>query len=486
MSEFVKIRVDAVDALVEEASRSTKDYIYKLLSYEVSRDEYRNGEYIKHPPDVYSFFDYAEGTFPAGFSSAVCGGLKKRGCELLVDKVKPPLPLGDEYPSVSGFVDHPRYKYQRETVDELMRRGRMIAQLAVGAGKSLTAVYATLRLGRPTLFLTTRELLMRQMKGWFERAGLEVGILGSGEWNPSAVVNCGMVQTFASYLKSADKRDEALAVLQNTEFVIGEEAHESGAATYYDVLRHCTNAHYRLALTATPFMRDEREANLRLMASFGPVGIRVDEKTLIDRGILATPKFKYVTSEYAKDVHYKSQWQTAVKRGIAENADRNRLIVAEVKKAVQHGLSVIVLVQLQKHGVLLHKALRAAGMNVDYIFGETHSLKRQTALNNIRDGRIDVLIGSTILDVGVDVPAIGMIVLAGGGKAEVGLRQRIGRGLRAKVNGPNVCYIVDFYDRFNKILARHSLMRRQIVENTPGFGENILSFGTDFDYSIFD
>ncbi|MBH8434009.1 hypothetical protein I8Q59_09430, partial [Acinetobacter baumannii] len=43
-----------------------------------------------------------------------------------------------------------------------------------------------------------------------------------------------------------------------------------------------------------------------------------------------------------------------------------------------------------------------------------------------------------LLDGGVDVPAVGLIILAGGGKAEVALRQRIGRGLRAKKFGPNV------------------------------------------------
>ena len=43
-----------------------------------------------------------------------------------------------------------------------------------------------------------------------------------------------------------------------------------------------------------------------------------------------------------------------------------------------------------------------------------------------------------ILDVGVDVPSVGCIILAGGGKAEVANRQRIGRGLRAKKLGPNI------------------------------------------------
>ena len=90
-----------------------------------------------------------------------------------------------------------------------------------------------------------------------------------------------------------------------------------------------------------------------------------------------------------------------------------------------------------------------------------------------------MLIGSTILDVGVDVPSVGMIVLAGGGKAEVATRQRIGRGLRRKKAGPNVAFIIDFADDHNMHLKSHYFERRAIVTGTPGFAEGIVA---DFDY----
>lgn len=76
---------------------------------------------------------------------------------------------------------------------------------------------------------------------------------------------------------------------------------------------------------------------------------------------------------------------------------------------------------------------------------------------------------------GVDVPAVGLIILAGGGKAEVALRQRIGRGLRAKKFGPNVAFIVDFTDQHNSTLKSHARQRLQIIRETPGFGENIVA-----------
>jgi len=98
---------------------------------------------------------------------------------------------------------------------------------------------------------------------------------------------------------------------------------------------------------------------------------------------------------------------------------------------------------------------------------------------------IQVLIGSNILDVGVDCPALGMVINAAGGKAEVNLRQRIGRGLRSKKTGPNVCFFLDFTDIHNKHLGKHSATRRGIVQATPGFDENILLDSQDFPYDLF-
>ena len=113
------------------------------------------------------------------------------------------------------------------------------------------------------------------------------------------------------------------------------------------------------------------------------------------------------------------------------------------------------------------------------IFLWRNAKERSVALNRLKNREIDVLIGSTILDVGVDVPAVGMVILAGAGKTQVAIRQRIGRGLRAKKTGANVCFIVDFNDPFNIYLSNHANLRRRIIEKTDGFNEGIVS---DFCY----
>lgn len=287
----------------------------------------------------------------------------------------------------------------------------------------------------------------------------------------------------AAFERKVARRQEMVEFLRQMIFVVLEEAHEVSGNGFYDLMNQCHNASYRLALTATPFMKDDEEANMRLMAVTGPVGIKVSEKLLIDRGILAKPHFWYCCPPRSAKVFAGTPWQRAYKFGVVEAKERNQIIVDESVKAKNYGLPVMILVQHTAHGNSLKKLLKAEGLKVDFISGNDDQKSRQAALDKLKNADLNVLIGSTILDVGVDVPAVGLVILAGGGKAEVALRQRIGRGLRAKKSGPNVCFIIDFDDRHNNHLRGHSQARRAIVEDTPGFAENI--FDQPFNYEDF-
>jgi superfamily II DNA or RNA helicase len=75
--------------------------------------------------------------------------------------------------------------------------------------------------------------------------------------------------------------------------------------------------------------------------------------------------------------------------------------------------------------------------------------------------------------------------MAGGGKAEVAYRQRIGRGLREKRKGPNICFILDFCDSHNRYLYDHYLERIRVIKETPGFSTNILKDGEDFTWHLY-
>lgn len=505
----VTIAHNAVTAKLVEVAPEIKHIVSELLSYEVNGAEYSSIFKSGRWDGRSSFFKHKTATFPAGFVRSVSAKLKRRGHNVRIIAKDLPKPLGDIRPNVNAFGYTDEYSYQPETVDKLIERGSMVAQLATGAGKSNVASIAVARIKRPTLFITTRGVLLHQMKAALEESfqyrathgepeltTAEIGVIGDGIWSPKRVT-VAMVQTLASKLKDPDpfasereqiqqKKIQAKVkeLLSKFELVILEEAHEASGDSYFNILKECVNAHYRLALTATPWMKDDAEDNMRLMACVGPIGIRVTEKELIDKGILAKPYFKFIDNPKPANVSTNTSWQRAYKLGIVENESRNTLIVEEALKMKKVGLSVITLVQHTNHGDTLNALMKKAGLRVSFIRGSSSQETRKDALNKLGSGTIDVLIGTNILDVGVDVPSVGAIILAGGGKAEVALRQRIGRGLRRKKSGPNVAYVVDFLDSWNSHTHKHAQQRKYIVENTEGFGDGVISNGCDFNWSI--
>lgn len=503
MTEIVTIASNAVHAKLHEPTRQVKLEVQRILSYRVEGAEHSTAFKSGGWDGRSSFLDFKTGVFPAGFVHFVGAHLRRKGFEVRFVAKPAPAPLGPENPKIDSFPEDPRYDYQMEVVRRLVKHKQIIAQVATGGGKSRIARLAFARINRPTLFLTTRGMLMYQMKDTFENdLGVPCSVLGDGQFghidkNGQQCIkkmSVGMVQTLISrltlpnvddvgvdaYNKAVAIKNQTINLLAKFEFVILEEAHEASGNSYFEILRHCKNAHYRLALTGTPFMKDDEEANMRLMASSGPIAIKVTEKMLIDRGILATPKFKIVNlkTKPAKLLRG-TGWQAAYRLGIVNNDERNQIIVDEVSRAARYGLTSMVLIQQKAHGELL-KELLARGVRVEFIQGENDQDERKYQLDRLGRGEIDCLIGTTILDVGVDVPAVGLIVLGGGGKAEVALRQRIGRGLRAKKFGPNIAFILDFDDPFNSHTKGHALQRFSIINETEGFGENIIK--GDFDY----
>lgn len=509
MTQIVQIISSPVVAKIDGLDHDSKTALSEAMSFIVEGHEHMSAGNWDGRSTLY---DWATGKFPAGFVPTAVAVLQQRGLQVQHLRHPLPTPLGPLPQQGASLVDNfpadPDRDYQFKTVRTLEKHGSMIARIATGGGKSRIAAMCIKRIGRLAAFVTTRKVLLFQMGEALKRAGFKVAYVGDGMWEfptthaqvmPDVVL--AMIPTLADRLRPFEpdplkmsavetqvahdrwekKNAECLALCDATELLIAEEAHEAGGNSYFEVCKAMKKAHYRLALTATPLMRDG-ESNMRLVAMFGPVRIEVSEKQLIDAGILATPIFKFVKTPVPPTLRRGTAWQKAEEIGIVNNVDRNKLACAEVIRAARFGLSSLVLIKRKTHGKIVHDMLQRFGLRGTYIFGESSTEKRQDALDKLSSGFYDYIIGSTILDVGVDVPSIGLLVLLGGGKAEVTLRQRIGRGLRQKKGVPNFAFIVDFEDACNKHLIKHAKQRRAIIEDTDGFREGILRGKADFDY----
>lgn len=523
----VQLAHNCVTAKIMNPNEKVSQIVSDLLSYMVEGSDHmwsvNNGSWSGKS----SFYDTFRNTFPAGFVYMVHHELTRMGYSVHLIRKPHVEPLGPEDPIVDAFGNNdPRYDFQMNALRAVEKHGRGIIQVATGGGKSKIGKLIMSRYKRMTLFLTTRSILLYQMDDQLKEIGLNTGQIGDGEMRVVRGVNLGMVQTLVAALKVPDldaerravvksihrskkkknenmtpaevgeiakarfdektkKRNAIIKVLELVEVVIGEEAHEAGGNSYYEILKCCRNASIRVALTATPFMREAAEDNMRLMAAFGPKLIIVPEKLLIERGILAKPFFKFVSSKPHDKLRRTSPWERAYQLGYLENPHMHADILTDALKAKSVGLPVLSLVMRKEHGETIEALFTKHGLRARFIFGDNKIDERRKAIADLAGGRLDAVIGTTILDVGVDVPAIGLVQRCGGYKAKVQLRQQIGRGLRAKKNMPNFAFIADYSVDLNATLSEHARQRRHIVDSTPGFVEGILPAGQDFPWNIF-
>jgi len=151
---------------------------------------------------------------------------------------------------------------------------------------------------------------------------------------------------------------------------------------------------------------------------------------------------------------------------------RNLRICQKAEELFREGRQVMILVQRIEHGKTLDDLLWSfkgpSFIPHQFISGKEKSEDREKALEEFKNGDLPVLIATTILDEGVDVPKIDALIIAGGNKARIGALQRIGRGLRTGGNFSNL-KVVDFADLTQKYLIRHALARLKIYKSQQAF-----------------
>jgi len=83
------------------------------------------------------------------------------------------------------------------------------------------------------------------------------------------------------------------------------------------------------------------------------------------------------------------------------------------------------------------------------------------------DGKFNVLVGTSVIGEGVDVPRAAALVYAGGGNEGVQMMQSYFRPLTAH-EGKRVGLIYDFDDRHHRMLLRQSNARQRSVKDQLG------------------
>lgn len=386
---------------------------------------------------------------------------------------------------------------------------RGIIAAATNAGKSLIAasIIKGLSDGVTVLFLCPKYEILQQVHDWYSDyfPDEQIGMVHRSKFDVQRVT-VGLITT----LYARRHTDAVFNLLRSTDCLFIDEAQHAHSESWTKVIHLCT-AYYKFALSGTALSLNKRKRTL-LESIFGPVISQITNKELIALGYSAKPTVylvQYPEKNISKYKDYKvarkhvdtiqpeieaarikgkvwdevqlqkkiakyrtGLYESVYTHGIVKNGYRNSAIVRIVRR--HKGVSILVVVISPYHGRLLKKKLRKYGVRAVNIDGNTMQYKREAVRKKFISGKIKVVIASLIWKIGVDVPAIDVLVYAGGEKSVDTVLQTCGRALRKSEDSDEV-RIYDFDDRCNDYLESHTELRKLYYRRENFKIKNILS-----------
>jgi superfamily II DNA or RNA helicase len=243
------------------------------------------------------------------------------------------------------------------------------------------------------------------------------------------------------------------------ELLIIDEFHHAAAETYHKISAAAENAYFRYMLTGTHF-RSGDDA-LAMQAVCSQVIHQIHVKDLVP-DYLAPPRVFFVPVRGPK-IGYTTDWHAAYEQGIVDYEPRNEMIVRlATMLAVDNGVPTLVLCRRRAHADALGERIPESVV----VKGGAQALTSKSVARFL-EGRHQVLIGTTVLGEGVDVPRAAALIYASAGNEGVGMMQSYFRPLTA-APGKTVGRIYDFQDRHHDTLRAHARNRMAFAERQLG------------------
>jgi superfamily II DNA or RNA helicase len=399
---------------------------------------------------------------------------------------------------LDGIVDERGYSivprdYQVEGAFRAIKYRFCTEELATSAGKTLIFyIYNSfLRDGgkinkeKKSLIIVPNVSLVGQTAEKFEMYAKP-----GKEWN---VLSIGGKEKFTQ-----EKFDEAEVVISTYQSLVNlpieifskfavvqvDEVHKSKGNSIRDILLSCINWEYRLGLSGTVKIDEEFSDFFRVQETVGPLVMVLSAKHLIDNGYSPNIKIEMLRLKYDEsDPQIQKYWHLkstgkdmyknpkdfgrdmlGIEKGIIFESKERLDFISDLCKKVGKNTLVLFSDVKNGYGKMIQSKLLEWNHNTFYIDGEVDSVDRDK-FKEVLESQDDVIIVASYgtFATGIDSKNLHHIVLAESIKAEITLRQAIGRGMRklAEKNSVTVWDLVDGLDGYS---IKHSKVREDIYK----------------------
>lgn len=349
-------------------------------------------------------------------------------------------------------------EYQQEALTEVFRElqagiHRQLIVLPTGAGKTIVMAAIAKTFNKKTLLLAHREELITQAVEKFQLfwPGVDIGVCMAERDETDHQIVIGSVQSC-----SRPKRLEKLQDLGFDVMMI-DEAHHSTSDSYQSIINACgfSNGTSKLLIgvTATPARGDKHP----LGDTFDKISFSRSIGTMIRAGYLSPVVGRKILTNFVLERIRTQNGDFAISElsEAVNTPERNAFIVnkfqeyAPARKGIAFCCDVL-------HCQDLAAAFNKQGISAAAVWGDMTSECRQNALNDLKNGKIQVATSCGVLCEGYDEPSISTVIMARPTKSPGLYIQCAGRGLRLWP-GKQDCLVLDFSDQGHNLDSIMSL-----------------------------
>lgn len=462
--------------------------IQNECSFEVEGAEYKRKNYMYRSRGAFQWdgkrklFNIQTRRFPVGLLNRVTNLLKNNGFEINTINKRKIIDNNIKCVADLGVLDV--RDYQKDAVLASVFNGNGIVKVATGGGKTAIAGLTINALKKKTIFIVHTRDLLYQAKESFQKLFPDniIGQIGDGiiDYQDITVATMqtlavlGMLdkdknyESRSKYDEDGDTNENKLSQEQvkhanfhkyaNTvQCVMMDEVQIVSSQTAYGVRFLFEYANYAFGYSASPWRDDG--SDLMIESAFGARIIDITASELIRKGYLIKPTIEIHRTSYDRS-NQPSKYVDVYKRFIVENTMRNIQVASDAIYEWKNGMNTLILVTQIKHGNILEEIIKSMGIDVTFISGKSGMKKRKQAIQDMRDGKISLMIATTIADVGLDIPRLECIVEAGAGKSSVTALQRLGRIMR-RFGNKSTCKFITYRDNV-RYLKEHIEKKKTI------------------------
>lgn len=361
--------------------------------------------------------------------------------------------------------------YQIEAVLASLNNFSSLISSTVGSGKSsIMAMVCKILSDSYILIMNGNNFILQQI---YDRL-TSIGITDIS-WNPSKDPDYSkrivLINTKLSDSKLNLQDTDYINFLSKINTLIWDEAHHVQALTSFEPIFYTNpdKLQHIIGYSGSPFRNpDKPYKNLEdfiTIAILGEPAFTYNMADTIIDGNIAQPYSYFINFPNkpgwvpsGMENNYFMQYRS----NIVYNKARNKAGIAMLKFLNQNNIKTLASFNNIKPGQNILKELKEAGVEGLFICGDNTiyewkttkrgKLKLETRSGTTEDVRealhtgYNIIVGSSVLDEGVDLSEFQAVVLFSAGKTCISNIQRIGRASRKRIKGQNVSLVIDFKD----------------------------------------